>query len=76
MFGSQLAGAYRFWSSCVAPQGIPKEKIPSVRVSGDVVLGTFGFHPGAYWSDVGSLALLLAAFLATTFLLLKYRRQP
>ena len=23
-------------------QGIPKEKIPSVRVSGDIVLGTFG----------------------------------
>jgi hypothetical protein len=57
-------------------QGIPKEKIPSVRVSGDIVLGTFGFQPGAFWGDVWWLTVLLVAFLAATFLLLKYRRQP
>lgn len=57
-------------------QGIPKEKIPSVRVSGDIVLGTFGFQPGAFWADVWWLLMLLAAFLVATFLLLKFRRQP
>ena len=57
-------------------QGIPKEKIPSVQVSGDIVLGTFGFQPGAFWGDVWWLTVLLVVFLAATFLLLKYRRQP
>jgi len=57
-------------------QGIPKEKIPGVRVSGDIVLGTFGFQPGAFWGDVARLVMLLTVFLAATFLLLKYRRQP
>jgi hypothetical protein len=47
-----------------------------VQVSGDIVLGTFGFQPGAFWGDVWWLTVLLVAFLAATFLLLKYRRQP
>lgn len=63
--------------SCVTwIQGIPKEKIPSVRVSGDIVLGTFGFQPGAFWADMARLVLLLGFFLTATFMLLKYRRQP
>lgn len=57
-------------------QGIPKEKIPSVQVSGDIVLGTFGFQPGAFWGDVWWLTVLLVAFLAATFVLLKFRTQP
>ena len=53
-----------------------QEKIPSVEVTGDIILGTFGFDPNRLHRDVASLCLLCLAFLTATFLLLKYRRTP
>jgi hypothetical protein len=37
---------------------------------------TFGFHTDLYWHNVGMLCALLAAFLAATFLLLRYQGRP
>ena len=46
-----------------------------MEVTGDIILGTFGFDAGRMARDVGALALLCCAFLAITFVLLKYRRN-
>ncbi len=51
-----------------------QEKIPSVEVTGDIILGTFGYDAGRLGRDATALALLCCAYLAITFLLLKYRR--
>lgn len=45
-------------------------------VTGDEVLSTFGFATHAWWSDVWGLVLLMLTFLATTFLLLRYKGRP
>ena len=51
-------------------------QVPYVNVTGDQVLETFGFATNAWLSDVAGLLALMAAFLATTFLLLRYRGRP
>eukprot|EP00208_Stichococcus_sp_RCC1054_P008188 CAMPEP_0206149676 /NCGR_PEP_ID=MMETSP1473-20131121/37907_1 /ASSEMBLY_ACC=CAM_ASM_001109 /TAXON_ID=1461547 /ORGANISM="Stichococcus sp, Strain RCC1054" /LENGTH=1805 /DNA_ID=CAMNT_0053547157 /DNA_START=182 /DNA_END=5600 /DNA_ORIENTATION=- len=76
LLDNELHGMEDFFFTPYSQKGIPKEKIPSVRVSGDIVLGTFGFVPGSLPGDVACLWLLLAAFLAATFCLLKFRRLP
>ena len=53
-----------------------QEKIPSVEVTGDIILGTFGFEADRLYRDAAMLCLMCTAFLTATFLLLKYRRSP
>ena len=53
-----------------------QEKIPSVEVSGDIILGTFGFNADQLYHDTAMLCVLCTVFLVATFLLLKFRRSP
>ena len=46
-----------------------------MEVTGDIILGTFGFNAGRMARDTAALALLCCAYLAITFALLKYRRS-
>ena len=59
------------------PLPLVHEKVPSLKVTGDIILGTFGFDAGRMVRDTAALALLCCAYLAITdtFALLKYRRS-
>lgn len=55
----------------------PPPQVPYVDVTGDDILGTFGFSTSgwqAYWSDCLALAFMTGVLLLATFLLLQ--RSP
>ncbi len=63
------------WAMNGGRRRVLQEKIPSVEVTGDIILGTSGYDAGRLGRDAAALALLCCAYLAITFLLLKYRRS-
>ncbi|KAI8604700.1 putative ABC transporter [Dissophora ornata] len=54
-------------------QLIQKEYGLEIDVPGAVILSTFGFNSGAYWTDVRNLGIMAASFFAVAFIWLQFR---
>ncbi|GFR46198.1 hypothetical protein Agub_g7729, partial [Astrephomene gubernaculifera] len=72
----EFGGATGFRFTGFHQPGTPPDQVPYVDVTGDEVLQTFGFRTDAWLADVAGLLLLMCFFLASTFLLLRYRGRP